>query len=197
MPAATPRRLRLRPRGDRRRSPRRSQSCVERLDGSFLRRGRADSHDCRGSLIVTGIGKAGLIGQKLTATFASTGAGPISSTRPRRFTAIWAACTPTTSCSPSRKAARRPRCCNCCRLHAIRREADRDDRVGRRARSAGRRRSCCRWGGWRKRARWAWRPARAPPSCWPWAMRWHWSSAGCAASEPRISPGFTRAGRWG
>jgi arabinose-5-phosphate isomerase len=28
---------------------------------------------CRGALIVTGIGKAGLIGQKLTATFASTG----------------------------------------------------------------------------------------------------------------------------
>ena len=28
---------------------------------------------CRGSVIVTGIGKAGLIGQKLTATFASTG----------------------------------------------------------------------------------------------------------------------------
>ena len=29
--------------------------------------------NCRGSVIVTGIGKAGLIGQKLTATFASTG----------------------------------------------------------------------------------------------------------------------------
>ncbi len=46
---------------------------VGRLDRSFL-----DAVDailsCRGSLIVTGIGKAGLIGQKLTATFASTGA---------------------------------------------------------------------------------------------------------------------------
>jgi arabinose-5-phosphate isomerase len=46
---------------------------VVRLDANF--------HDaieailaCRGSVIVTGIGKAGLIGQKLTATFASTGA---------------------------------------------------------------------------------------------------------------------------
>jgi arabinose-5-phosphate isomerase len=46
---------------------------VGRLDARF--------HDaievllaCRGSVIVTGIGKAGLIGQKLTATFASTGA---------------------------------------------------------------------------------------------------------------------------
>ncbi len=46
---------------------------AERLDGSFC-----EAVDViratRGSVIVTGIGKAGMIGQKLTATFASTGA---------------------------------------------------------------------------------------------------------------------------
>lgn len=48
------------------------EALVARIDHGFyeavnlLRR-------CRGALIVTGIGKAGLIGQKLTATFASTG----------------------------------------------------------------------------------------------------------------------------
>jgi arabinose-5-phosphate isomerase len=43
-----------------------------RLDDSF-HRAVERIRDLRGSLIVTGIGKAGLIGQKLTATFASTG----------------------------------------------------------------------------------------------------------------------------
>lgn len=45
---------------------------VARIDRSFY---EAVSllRQCRGALIVTGIGKAGLIGQKLTATFASTG----------------------------------------------------------------------------------------------------------------------------
>ena len=56
-----------------RRSAARSTALVERLDRSFY-----DAVElilaARGSLIVTGIGKAGLIGQKLTATFASTGA---------------------------------------------------------------------------------------------------------------------------
>jgi arabinose-5-phosphate isomerase len=46
---------------------------VDRLDGSFYDAVEAIINT-RGSVIVTGIGKAGLIGQKLTATFASTGA---------------------------------------------------------------------------------------------------------------------------
>jgi arabinose-5-phosphate isomerase len=49
------------------------EQLVERIDASFH-----DAVDavltCRGSVILTGIGKAGLIAQKLTATFASTGA---------------------------------------------------------------------------------------------------------------------------
>ena len=49
------------------------EGIAERLDQSFL--DAVDLIDrCRGAVIVTGIGKAGLIGQKITATFASTGA---------------------------------------------------------------------------------------------------------------------------
>ncbi len=44
----------------------------DRLDGTIAR--AADLvHRCRGSVIVTGMGKAGLVGQKLAATLASTG----------------------------------------------------------------------------------------------------------------------------
>lgn len=49
------------------------EGLAEQLDGSFLE-AVALIHNCRGAVIVTGIGKAGMIGQKLTATFASTGA---------------------------------------------------------------------------------------------------------------------------
>jgi arabinose-5-phosphate isomerase len=45
---------------------------VARIDRNFYEAVNLLRH-CRGALIVTGIGKAGLIGQKLTATFASTG----------------------------------------------------------------------------------------------------------------------------
>jgi arabinose-5-phosphate isomerase len=49
------------------------EGIAERLDQSFLD-AVALIGACRGAVMVTGIGKAGLIGQKLTATFASTGA---------------------------------------------------------------------------------------------------------------------------
>ena len=45
---------------------------AERLDGEFCRAVES-LHRCRGSAIVTGMGKAGLIGQKIAATLASTG----------------------------------------------------------------------------------------------------------------------------
>lgn len=44
----------------------------ERLDGSIVRAARL-VHDCPGGVIVTGMGKAGLVGQKTAATLASTG----------------------------------------------------------------------------------------------------------------------------
>jgi arabinose-5-phosphate isomerase len=49
------------------------EGLIERLDESFCEAVRLIQFT-RGCVIVTGIGKAGLIGQKLTATFASTGA---------------------------------------------------------------------------------------------------------------------------
>jgi arabinose-5-phosphate isomerase len=45
---------------------------ADRLDGEFCRAVEL-VHSCRGSVIVCGIGKAGLIGQKIMATMASTG----------------------------------------------------------------------------------------------------------------------------
>jgi arabinose-5-phosphate isomerase len=47
-------------------------SLAERLDGEFCRAVQR-LLDCRGSVIVSGMGKAGLVGQKITATLASTG----------------------------------------------------------------------------------------------------------------------------
>lgn len=48
------------------------RAIAERLDRRFCH--AVDLvHGCRGSLIVSGMGKAGLVGQKLAATFASTG----------------------------------------------------------------------------------------------------------------------------
>jgi arabinose-5-phosphate isomerase len=44
----------------------------DRLDGSLVRAAER-VHRCLGSVIVTGMGKAGLVGQKLAATLASTG----------------------------------------------------------------------------------------------------------------------------
>ena len=50
---------------------------------------------------------------------------------------------------------------------------------------------------WKKPARWAWPPAPAPPPCWPSAMRWRWWSAGCAASAAKTSPASIPAGSLG
>lgn len=45
---------------------------AQRLDGEFCRAVN-HLHECRGSVIVCGIGKAGLVGQKIASTLASTG----------------------------------------------------------------------------------------------------------------------------
>ena len=60
-----------RSRGHADRKPR-DRRCARRLDEEFCRAADCLYH-CRGSAIVTGIGKAGLIGQKIMATLASTG----------------------------------------------------------------------------------------------------------------------------
>ena len=52
--------------------PKRSASCLQRLDASF-----EQAVDlllaCKGRVVVTGMGKSGLIGRKIAATFSSTG----------------------------------------------------------------------------------------------------------------------------
>jgi arabinose-5-phosphate isomerase len=48
------------------------ESLVSRLDESFLRAVQA-IRDCRGKIVVTGVGKSGHIGSKIAATLASTG----------------------------------------------------------------------------------------------------------------------------
>ncbi|HEV3022868.1 MAG TPA: KpsF/GutQ family sugar-phosphate isomerase [Pirellulales bacterium] len=48
------------------------QALARRLGGEFVR-ATACLHSCRGTVVVTGMGKAGLIGQKISATLASTG----------------------------------------------------------------------------------------------------------------------------
>ncbi len=53
---------------------------------------------CRGSILVSGMGKAGLVGQKIAATLASTGTRATSCTPAKRSTAIWGACIATTWC---------------------------------------------------------------------------------------------------
>ncbi len=52
------------------------EAVAQRLDGSFCRAIEAIYH-CRGHVIVTGMGKAGLIGRKIAATLSSTGSPSI------------------------------------------------------------------------------------------------------------------------
>lgn len=44
---------------------------------------------CKGKLVITGVGKSGLIGAKIAATLASTGTPSFFSTLPKRCMAIW------------------------------------------------------------------------------------------------------------
>ena len=48
------------------------QSLIDRLDDNFLRAVKA-IRDCKGKIVVTGVGKSGHIGSKIAATLASTG----------------------------------------------------------------------------------------------------------------------------
>jgi len=48
------------------------QTLLDRLDDSFIRAVRI-LYDCKGRVVVTGMGKSGIIGRKISATMASTG----------------------------------------------------------------------------------------------------------------------------
>ncbi len=49
----------------------------------------------------------------------------------------------------------------------------------------------------RKRVPWTLLPLPPPPLPWPWGMPWRWSCFRDMASTPRISPGFIRVAPWG
>ena len=96
--------------------PRRSRRCAPRLDGALRRRPAACACDCRGRVVVTGMGKSGHVARKIAATLASTGT-PGVLPAPRRSQPwrsrhdharrcwCWRCPTP----------ARPPSCCRCCR----------------------------------------------------------------------------------
>ena len=60
---------------------------ADRLDDRFVEAARLVSA-CRGRLIVTGMGKSGIIGRKIAATFSSTGTAAFFLHRRKRCTAI-------------------------------------------------------------------------------------------------------------
>ena len=129
-------------------------------------------YTCKGSAIITGMGKAGLIGQKIAATLSSTG-------------------TPAHFLHPAEAfhgdlgrvhAARRRRDAHAKRRNGrsdaavavaprIRRAADRDHGGSHEHASAGRPTSSSSSAIWKKSARSASRRARAPRPCWPSATR--------------------------
>ena len=150
----------------------------ESLDGEFCRAVRL-VYECRGSVIVSGMGKAGLVGQKITATLASTG-------------------TPSPLPAPGRSHPRRPGPRPPDDVMLILSQSGETEEIVRLLPSLaelgvpivaitgqadqhpgprGRRRPRTGHAA-RKPARWAWPPAPAPPPCWPWATPWPWWSAG-------------------
>jgi arabinose-5-phosphate isomerase len=54
-------------------SRKRSRRLIERLDARFEKVRWRLLFACKGRVVVTGLGKSGLIGRKISATFASTG----------------------------------------------------------------------------------------------------------------------------
>ena len=63
----------------------------ERVDESF-EQAVETILNCKGRIIISGMGKSGLIGKKIAATFASTEPLAFLCTPARRFMAIWAWC---------------------------------------------------------------------------------------------------------
>ena len=91
---------------------------AKRLDGNFTAAVRA-IEECRGCVVVSGIGKAGLIGRKIAATLSSTGTAPISCIRPKRCTATSADSARGTYFWPSPTAVKPRNCAACCRFCGV------------------------------------------------------------------------------
>ena len=165
---------------------------ARRLDEEFCR--AADClFNCRGSAIVTGIGKAGLIGQKIMATLASTGTrshflhpaeavhGDLGRVHGDDVVLVLSQSGETEEIVrllPPLAETRVP-------IIAI-------TGRGRQHAWPARPRWSSTWDRWKRPVRWAWPPAAARRRCWPWAMPWRWWSAACGASPARILPAFIR-----
>ena len=67
------------------------KSVVSVVDESFAKAAEM-IYNCNGSVIVSGIGKAGIIGRKISATLLRPERRAIFCIRLRPFTAIWAGC---------------------------------------------------------------------------------------------------------
>jgi len=91
------------------------QDVLARLDTSFEK--AVDLlFACKGRVVVTGMGKSGLIGRKIAATLSSTGTLPSSCTQPKLCTGIWA-CSPEEMLSwPSPMVAKPKRSCGSSKL---------------------------------------------------------------------------------
>ena len=85
---------------------------VDRVNGHFERAVQL-LFECRGRVIVTGMGKSGIICRKIAATLRVPARRPGSFIRPRRPTAILVRFAMTTSSSRSRTAAKPRNCCAC------------------------------------------------------------------------------------
>ena len=151
---------------------------------------------CRGSVIVTGMGKAGLVGQKITATLASTGTsahfvhpaeaihGDLGRIQ-RRDTVL--------ALSMSGETAEVTRLIPSLAEPVGAAGGDHRQSAQALGRAAhvtldlGPLKEACFLG---------WRPARARRRCWPWAMRWRWWSVATANSVAKISPAFIREAAW-
>ena len=152
--------------------------------------------ECRGSVIVTGMGKAGLIGRKIAATLASTGTPPIFFIPPRPPMAILAAFR-TTMCSwSSRTAAKLKRYAGFCLRSAALAFRSSRSRLTARARWEQRPLRQSKSDISAKPGSMPWRPQRAQQPCLPWATRSLWLSAAAAASPRSSLPFFTRGAAW-
>ncbi len=159
--------------------------CGRRLDGEFCR--AVDLFfRCRGSVIVSGMGKAGLIGQKIMATLASTGTrshclhpaeavhGDLGRVHRDDVMLILSQSGETEEVAAAAALAGRVG------------RADRGHhRPGGKHAGPGGHGGASSSGRWKRPRRWVWPPAPAPRPCWPSAMPWRWSSARCGNFRPR------------
>ena len=147
---------------------------AQRLDSHFCR--AVDYlYTCRGSVIVCGMGKAGLVGQKIMATLASTGTrshylhpaeavhGDLGRVHPDDVMLIL---------SQSGETEEIVRILPSLDGSGCRRSWP--SRPGPTALWGGRPRSCWNSGRSTRPARWGWLPPPAPPRCWPSATPWRW-----------------------